>query len=183
MKQQAYIEYRKYRPSTSKIVSKRIQSGTVRPQSSTKVFEANPLELRNLEKNKSKFRQARPFSSCMKEKSLNKYWEEDKKNEEDRKDFHTYQRNLYKVKRQDWDSMKKFNFLTNIGGIDLDVGVCLPDNETTMPMTKASRPVTAFTTIENIFRKEKQRPMTSQMPIIQNRLNSGNVMRKTESTK
>jgi hypothetical protein len=171
MKHQAYIEYRKYRPSTSKVVARTIDNGEAqRPQTSKKLFEANPLELRTLEKNKSKFRQARPFSSGLKEKSLNKYWDEDKKVTEERKDSGIYTRNLYKLKRQDWDSMKKFNFLTNIGGIDLDVGICLPDTDTTVQ--KTTRPATALTTFDNFFKKDN-RPMTSQMPIIHNRLNSG----------
>jgi hypothetical protein len=155
MEQIKYIEYKKFRPHTSKI--KQIKP---RPISNTKETAKNYRNIGRVEV--SDFRPVRPMSS-VNEKLNNKHWEKAENNVKHKVNENindnAHNKGLYKFTQIDWSSMKKHNFLTNVGGSDVDNEIW--GNETTQYTRFNNRPYSTITAYE-----ERHRPLSSIIPII-----------------
>jgi hypothetical protein len=157
MEQIKYIEYKKFRPHTSKL--KQIKS---RPMSNTKEKANNYKNTIRMDSND--YRPIRPLSS-VKEKLNNKHWEKDENHVKNKvnenilitKD-NAYNRGLYRFTQIDWSSMKKHNFLTSVGGADVDTETWGTENT---QYTRINRPFSTLTKLEM-----RDRPQSSAIPAI-----------------
>ena len=101
-----------------------------------------------------------------KEKLNNKHWEKDENHVKNKvnenilitKD-NAYNRGLYKFTQIDWSSMKKHNFLTSVGGADVDTETWA--TETTQFTRNNNRPFSTLTKLEM-----RDRPQSSAIPVI-----------------
>lgn len=195
---EAVIQFKKFRPNTTKNKNKEVINKQ-RPQSVSRNIDnkilktSSDIKIFNLP-SKSNFRMVRP-SSSIRSSSTNKFWNSSNIENIPYKrteippnmnimsnpiiaDFHLSPHQLHELKKRsnqfnklDWNEKKEFNFLTSIGGSDFH-----PENlYRTTSMSGASteeyftRPVSSITNLEKI----NQRPFTSKQLINNNlRINS-----------